>query len=50
MYEFFSVGGEVYSFGYGPGGQLGHGDAAGQLVPKRIEAVAKARAGAAGVQ
>eukprot|EP00966_Prymnesium_polylepis_P276257 6382040-Prymnesium_polylepis.1 len=43
-----SVGGEVYSFGRGGEGQLGHGNEEMQLVPKRIEAVGTVRAMAAG--
>ena len=29
--------GDVYSFGYGARGQLGHGDTSDQLVPKKIQ-------------
>ena len=43
-----SVSGEVYSFGNGDDGRLGHGDHEGQLTPKRIEAVANVRAVVAG--
>ena len=43
-----SVSGEVYSFGMGGDGRLGHGDEEDQLLPKRVEELAEVRAVAAG--
>jgi len=38
-----TAGGAVWSWGEGAGGQLGHGDAQNQLLPKKIEAFADQR-------
>jgi alpha-tubulin suppressor-like RCC1 family protein len=44
------VGGQVYSFGGGGVGQLGHGDRENQLLPKRIEALGNVKEVAASAE